>query len=298
MRRCIKCKTPTGIFIPHHKLSLCKEHYVEWYQQRVETTIRKFRMFTRDDRILVAVSGGKDSLALWHALVSLGYEADGFIIDLGFGQFSEDSIHVSQKLASSLGRPLHVMDLNKEFYSINEIKKKDRRPICSICGTVKRYLINLYAKKLGYQVVATGHNLDDEVAVLLVNTLSWNVEYLRRQYPVLKEGNGFVRKIKPLCKTTEMENRTYVEVNEIEFVEYKCPYSKGATSIEYKKFIEDLENTSPGTKLRFYSEFLRKVYPLLQKGVEDQGVKPCKVCGEPTSGEVCAVCLIKQKMSG
>jgi conserved hypothetical protein TIGR00269 len=138
--------------------------------------------------------------------------------------------------------------------------------------------------------------LDDESATLMGNVLSWNLGYLQRQYPVLKEGNGFVKKVKPLCLITEKESALYALLSGIDFVEEECPYSVGASSIEYKLLLSQIEEKSPGTKLRFYLEFLRKIQPLLKRE-EKLELKPCSICGEPTSADVCSVCRLKQRLT-
>ena len=159
--------------------------------------------------------------------------------------------------------------------------------------------MNRYAKELGYNIIATGHNLDDEVAVLFGNTLKWDIDYLKRQYPVLKEENGFIRKVKPLCKITEKESALYSFFNNIEYIEYECPFSEGASSIEYKELLSKLEEKHPGTKLQFYTNFLKKMYPILKEHEkkEKEELKVCKLCGEPSFSEICSVCRLKEKVS-
>ena len=66
-----------------HRLALCGMHFLDWLPEQTERFIRKYDMFGHDQRILVAVSGGKDSLSLWDLLVRLGYQADGLYIGLG-----------------------------------------------------------------------------------------------------------------------------------------------------------------------------------------------------------------------
>ncbi len=300
--RCTICKSKGEknkaiIYLPHHRLALCKEHFISWFEKRVEKTIKEFKMFSKNDRILVAVSGGKDSLALWNALVKLGYEADGFYINLGIGQYSEDSKHLALNFAKRIGRPLHILDLSSEISTIPQIKESTNRPACSACGMVKRYYMNKFAKENGYNIIATGHNLDDEVAVLFGNTLKWDVDYLKRQYPVLKEENGFIRKVKPLCKITEKESALYSFFNNIEYIEYECPFSEGASSIEYKEYIAKLEEKHPGTKLQFYTNFLKRMYPILQTHEKlKEELNKCKICGEPSYNEICSVCNLKEKL--
>ncbi|WP_121923354.1 TIGR00269 family protein [Hydrogenothermus marinus] len=300
--RCTICKAKGEkekaiIYLPHHRLTLCKKHFISWFEKRVEKTIKEFKMFSTNDKILVAVSGGKDSLALWNALTKLGYEADGFYINLGIDQYSIDSKELALNFAKKIGRELHILDLSKEIATIPQLKEISNRPACSACGTVKRYYMNKFAKEKGYSIIATGHNLDDEVAVLFGNTLKWDIDYLKRQYPVLKEENGFIRKVKPLCKITEKESALYSFLNNIDYIEYECPFSVGASSIEYKEFLSRLEEKHPGTKLQFYTNFLKKMYPLLNKEKEKkEELKYCKICGEPSYNEICSVCKLKQKV--
>jgi uncharacterized protein (TIGR00269 family) len=301
--RCTICKAKGGkekaiVYLPHHRLALCKEHFIEWFEKRVEKTIKEFKMFFKEDRVLVAVSGGKDSLALWNVLTKLGYEADGFYINLGIGQYSEDSKELAVQFANKIGRHLYILDLSEEIATIPQIKETTNRPTCSACGTVKRYYMNKFAKENGYNIIATGHNLDDEVAVLFGNTLKWDIDYLKRQYPVLKEENGFIRKVKPLCKITEKESALYSFLNNIEYIEYECPFSEGASSIEYKEFLSKLEEKYPGTKLQFYTNFLNKMYPILKEHEKQEKDKlnVCKICGEPSYNEICSVCKLKEKV--
>jgi len=281
--------------MPHHRLSLCKGHFVEWFEKYTEKTIKEFKMFTKNDKILVAISGGKDSLALWYVLRKLGYKADGLYIHLGIGEYSERSKEKVYKFAERIDGNVIIVDLKEEVATIPELVKISSREACSVCGLVKRYNFNKVAKEKGYNVVATGHNLDDEASALLANILNWNEKYLGRKYPVLEEEEGFVRKVKPFCKFTEKETALYALLNGIDFIEEECPFSEDATSVFYKEILNKIEERSPGTKLRFYLDYLRKVYPKFKKEEDKKNLKPCKVCGQPTMGEVCPICRLKEK---
>jgi len=295
MKKCRICGNRAIIFMPHHRLALCREHFIEWFEKYTEKTIKEFKMFTRKDKILVAISGGKDSLALWHVLRKLGYEADGLYIHLGIGEYSERSKEKVLKFAEKIGGKVVIVDLKEELATIPELVELSSREACSVCGLVKRYNFNKVAKEKGYSVVATGHNLDDEASALLSNVLNWNEKYLGRKYPVLEEEGGFVRKVKPFCKFTEKETALYALLNGIDFIEEECPFSEDASSVFYKEILNKIEERSPGTKLRFYLDYLRKIYPKFKKEEEKKELKPCKVCGEPTMGEICPVCKLKEK---
>lgn len=297
MKKCLKCGIRTNIYIPQHRLALCPEHYINWFEARTQRTIEEFKMFQKTDRILVAVSGGKDSLSLWNVLVKLGYEADGLHINLGISEYSELSEIKTRNFAQRIGRKLHIVDLGRDFgRTIPQIKENERRPPCSFCGTLKRYYMNLYAREYGYNVLATAHNLDDEVSVLMLNTLSWNIEYLSRQFPVLPEENGFARKVKPFCKMSEKEVAMYAVLAQIDYIEDECPFAEGSTTLHYKKLISQLEEKSPGTKLRFYSEFLSKMYPVIKDRRPKTSINRCKSCGEPTQSEICMICRMRNNL--
>lgn len=293
--KCKICGKKPIIYMPHHRLALCKEDFISWFERYTERTIKEFRMFTKEDRILVAISGGKDSLALWHVLRKLGYEADGFYLHLGIGEYSERSKEKVEKFAERIGGKAIVVDLREELAGIPELEKVSSREACSVCGLVKRYNFNKVAKEHGYNVVATGHNLDDEASSLLANVINWNIKYLGRKYPVLEEEEGFVKKVKPFCKFTEKETALYALLNNIDFIEEECPFSEDATSIFYKETLNRIEEKFPGTKLRFYLEYLRKVYPKFREE-ERRDLQPCKICGEPSPTEICPVCRLRERV--
>jgi len=294
--RCAICKKKPIIYMPHHRLALCKEDFQRWFERYTEKTIKEFGMFTHEDRILVTVSGGKDSLALWFVLRKLGYKADGFYLHLRIGDYSERSKAKVESFARRMGARLIVKDLEEELAGVPTLKELTYREACSVCGLVKRYNFNKVAKELGYTVVATGHNLDDEASSLLANVMNWNTKYLGRKFPVLEEEEGFVKKVKPFCKFTEKETALYALLNGIDFIEEECPFAEDATSIFYKEILNRVEERSPGTKLRFYLEYLKKVYPRFKE--EKKGaLTPCKICGEPSPTEICAVCRLKEKVT-
>ena len=301
--KCKKCGGVAVINMRHHRLALCADHYLDWFVNYTQRTIEKFRMFGPGDRLLVAVSGGKDSLALWDVLARLGYQADGLYIGLGIGGddgYSAASQAKAQAFAEAHGLTLHVVDI-KETYgeSIPELARRTGRgrgKPCSVCGLVKRHVMNRVALEGDYAAVATGHNLDDEAAVLLQNTLRWQTGYLARQAPVLEATHpGLARKVKPFCRFYERETAAYALVRGIDYIYDECPYATGATTIFYKELLNRLERRSPGAKHGFYLEFLRakKKGQLLLPAETGEGLHPCERCGQPTTAPgLCAFCRL------
>jgi tRNA(Ile)-lysidine synthase TilS/MesJ len=181
MVKCKSCGEPPVIDVHRHHASFCASCFVRHFQDQVRRAIDKHRMLARGERVLVAVSGGKDSLALWDVLLDLGYDVDGVYLALGIGEYSASSQRFAQDYAERRGAKLHVVDIPAEHgFAIPDAARASNRVPCSACGLSKRHLLNRAAVDGGYDVVATGHNLDDEAAVLLGNVLQWHVDYLAR----------------------------------------------------------------------------------------------------------------------
>jgi uncharacterized protein (TIGR00269 family) len=319
-----------------HRLALCANHFTEWVPSQVEKAISKYKMLAPQDRVLVAVSGGKDSLALWKILIQLGYRADGLYmglgIDGGFG-YSDESQRKCEAFLKSLEpsnkeirepavqvvsaqQPLvadsqntdpwipklHILSVPDKYgETIPDVARRVQRgrgKPCSVCGLIKRHEMNRIAYQLEYSVLATGHNLDDEAAVLFGNTMTWQVGYLARQGPVLPEGDGFARKVKPLCRLYEREMAAYCLVCGIDYIYEECPYSFGATSIAHKELLAELERKSPGAKQNFYLSFLKakKDGFLETYGTQSSAMHACEHCGQPTTAPgLCAFCRLWDK---
>lgn len=318
MMRCRKCEQKAVINMRQHKLALCKEHYPQWVIEQTERFVRKYRMFEHGDRLLVAVSGGKDSLSLWDILWRLGYQADGLYIGLGIDggiSYSDTSQQLTEQFAAQRGLTLHVVNIQEEYgravpQIANQTYRGQGKP-CSVCGLTKRHVMNRVAHQGAYDVLVTGHNLDDEAAMLLGNTLTWNAGYLLRQAPVLPALQGMVRKAKPLCRFYEREMAAYALVSGIEYIYDECPHAAGTKSIYYKELLNQLEEERPGAKLSFYLSFLQakenglfnEVFSTGEEpddltGAGGVALHPCPTCGQPTTtpGE-CAFCRMMSRVA-
>ena len=296
--KCRVCKEPAVIDLPRHNAHFCAEHLQQLCRRQMVKAIDDFDMLSADDRILVAVSGGKDSLAIWDMLIDAGYQADGLYIGLGIGEYSTDSGGYVQRFADERGLNLRVIDLRDEYgYDIPTASKATGRVPCSACGLSKRRLFDRAALDGGYDVVVTGHNLDDEAAVLFGNTLRWDIDYLARQLPVLPAANGFPKKVKPLIRLTEREMAAWCLVRGIDYVVEECPIAAGNKHLAYKESLNEIEARSPGAKSAFYLGFLDRMAPLLagQSAAAVGQLKCCEQCGEPTTGDICAFCRLVEK---
>ncbi len=304
--KCKKCGAKASVNMRQHKLALCRDHYLEWVPEQTERFIKKYEMFTHHEKVLVAVSGGKDSLGLWDILVRLGYQADGLYLGLGIDggiNYSYESQRLAQKFADERNLKLHIVDIEQQYGHpipmLAEISHRGYGKPCAVCGLAKRHEMNRIAWDLGYDVLATGHNLDDEAAVLFGNTLNWSSDYLLRQGPVLPSSDGLARKVKPLCRFYEREMTAYCITRGIDYIYEECPFAEGSQSIYYKELLNQLETTRPGAKLTFYLRFLeaRKSGNLfVEHNVERARLHNCPSCGQPTTtDDLCSFCRMIEK---
>jgi uncharacterized protein (TIGR00269 family) len=297
--RCHSCKAVANVEIRRSRTAYCARCYPGWFREQVQERIAHERMFRRDQRVLVAVSGGKDSLALWHTLTRLGYEADGMYIRLGIGDYSRRSQEKSEAFAVKHGLTLHQVDLKEDHgFTVPDLLDARSGKPCSACGAVKRYHFNKVAADLGYEVVATGHNLDDEAATLFGNVMHWNTDYLGRQGPVLESTHPkLIRKVKPLYRLSERETAAYSIIERIDYILEECPMARGAKSLAYKDMLNALEEEQPGAKHRFLVGFLKEGRGALHTGGFDPAadLHECRRCGQPTTGDLCSYCRLAER---
>ncbi len=293
--KCRVCRGPAVIDLPRHNANFCTEHFLRLCRDQVTKAIEQHAMIEPGDRVLVAVSGGKDSLALWDLLLGLGYATDGLYVGLGIGDYSDASATYARDFASARGLTLHEVSLRDDYgYDVPTAAKATRRVPCSACGLSKRHLFDRAARDGGYDVLATGHNLDDEAAVLFGNVLRWDADYLARQLPVLAAREGFPRKVKPLVRLSEREMAAYCVLRGIDYLVEECPMAMGNKHLGYKDALNAIERDSPGSKAAFYFGFLERASTLFRTTADTDGVElqPCIECGAPTPGEVCAFCRL------
>jgi tRNA-5-methyluridine54 2-sulfurtransferase len=296
--KCRVCRGPAIIDLPQHNANLCAPHFVEHCRRQVRKAIDDHGMLLPGERALVAVSGGKDSLAVWDLLLELGIAADGLYVGLGIGDYSDESRTYARAFASARGLHLVEHDLRAEHgFDVPTAAVATGRVPCSACGLSKRHVFDRVAVEGGYDVVVTGHNLDDEAAVLFGNTLRWELEYLARQLPVLPAGDGFPRKVKPLVRLGERETAAYCVVRGIDYIVEECPMAAGNRHLGYKEALNEVERRSPGTKHAFYFGFLARAADRFAGDAFQDGaaLQPCARCGAPTTGAVCAFCALVER---
>jgi len=267
-------------------------------ERKVVETIKKYKLFGKMDRVVVALSGGKDSTSVLYILKKLGYDVHGLMIDLSLGEWSEIHKRNMVKFCEGIGVSLTVVDLRAEMgqgicFIKAVLKKKKGLTGCSVCGVVKRWILNKWARRLGADVIVTGHNLDDEAQNVLMNYLKGNLVLGQRSGPktggglrVEGGGIGFVQRVKPLFFVPESEIRKYALKKKFDILYDRCPCAFGTYRVETRDWMDVLSDKE---KLGIVSGFM-KIASRLR--VDGGGWRRCVKCGEPASSEVCGFCGI------
>jgi uncharacterized protein (TIGR00269 family) len=292
--KCRRCGKHALVDLKSHNTAFCRDCFLLYVERQVERAVREHRMFNGKDRLLVCVSGGKDSIVLWDLLLRMGYNADGLHIDLGIEGYSEHSRLKTEAFAEQHQARLITIALAEHGMAVPDVARRKRRAECSVCGTIKRHFFNRTAVEQGYDVVATGHNLDDEAGRLLGNLLHWQWNYLAKQSPVLPAvGDSLVKKVAPLCRLSERETAACALLAGIDYVLEECPLSRGATSLHYKQVMNLLEDWMPGTKSSFYRGFLKESNRFREpEAARAEHAERCSYCGSPSFIDPCNFCRL------
>lgn len=277
---------------------LCKRHFCGYFEAKVRKTIRQFRLLDDEEHLGVAVSGGKDSLTILSLLKKISDEnpkitITALAINEGIRGYRDATLETARAFCARIGVPLRIASYEGEFGTTldNILKHHDVKP-CSVCGVLRRYLLNRKAKELGFTKLATGHNLDDECQSILMNQFRNDIRASARLGPKtgLKEQQGFVARIKPLYLCTEKEVTTYAFLNGILDRFTECPNAATSYRAEVRDMLNGLEQKFPGTKYSIVNSFLQAL-PLLKEKFRDEALGVCPECGEPSSKGVCRACV-------
>jgi len=262
--------------------------------RKVKNFIEKWNLLSKKDKILVALSGGKDSGTVLYILKKLGYNVEGLHLQLGVAKWSDKCLNAVQELCKKLNIPLHVFDVKKNFgtsmcYLRSVIQNKQKLKNCHICGVLKRQILNKLARTLKATKLVTGHNLDDEAQTVLMNFLLGNLEVARRVGPVtgLIKDKKFIPRVKPLYFCSEKEIKDFAISKKIPFVPEPCPCSIDAFRRKIKNWLDQFDDS---VKMKIVNYFLNEIKPKLKK--EKFELKYCKKCGEPTAKDICKVCSL------
>jgi uncharacterized protein (TIGR00269 family) len=279
---------------------LCRNCFLFSIEDKTKRCVNKYSMLRYQDKVAVAVSGGKDSLSLLYILNKIYGNKDyitivAITIDEGIPGYRDESLEIAKDFCSKIGIENRVLKFS-DVFGINMDEVLSKRPSekissCSFCGTFRRRAIDLISESVGASVVATGHNLDDQLQTFLINILSGDVERIGWIYPEPVEyGEKNIKKIKPLVEIYEHELVFYALQRGIPFQAEECPHKNESVRTDIRNFLNSLEANHPGIKYNAFNSAI-KISKLLKMEISGTSTrKKCSLCGRDSSSSVCSVC--------
>jgi uncharacterized protein (TIGR00269 family) len=300
---CTVCRRKEAFFFrPYSGEKLCRSCFAESIEAKARATISKYKMLEFDDRIAVAVSGGKDSVSLLHVLAKIerDYPKASLVavtVDEGIKGYRDEALKIAVENCKKLGVEHRVVSFMKLYgYTLDEIVERLRQrgddglTPCAYCGVLRRKALNIAARKLKADKLATAHTLDDEAQTTLLNIFHGDVLRIAREKPVTDEVDPkLVQKVKPFCEIPEKETALYAYARKIRFQSTPCPYASEALRNDVRVMLNRMEERHAGIKFTIFRS-IERIRPVLEEVAEKEGLGECSECGEPTTGKICRTC--------
>jgi cytoplasmic tRNA 2-thiolation protein 1 len=302
--KCSFCDRREAVFARAYSgEKLCKSCFCKSIENRVRVTIADYDMFKFDNRILVAVSGGKDSVGLLHILARIEknfprVSLHAVSVDEGISGYRNEALKIATENCETLNITHSIFSFKNFFgLTLDEIVSKTKKmqahaslTPCAYCGVLRRKALNLAAERLDANVIALGHNLDDVDQTFLLNIVHgdiWHLTHFNIASP--DSGGRFIRRVRPLCLVPERETAFYAYVKRIEFQTAPCPYASEALRNDMRFWLNRLEQRHAGSLFTLFRSF-EKIGKSMELKSKVFGV--CRKCGEACAeGEdFCMVC--------
>jgi uncharacterized protein (TIGR00269 family) len=298
--KCDRCENQAAYTRKYSGEKLCSQCFSRSIVKKTAKTISKYNMIQHDELVAVAVSGGKDSLALLKIINEMAsthsFKIIAITIDEGIPGYRNEALEIVEKVCKQLNVE-HKVYSYKDLFELTldealELREGEKTTSCSICGTLRRRAMEYAAKDVGANVIATGHNLDDTLQTFVINMLSGDTTKIGWMDPDTSANT--LRKIKPFCEIYESEIVFYAFTNDMPFQSEPCPHMNEGIRTEIREFLNSLETQHSGIKNNFYQSIL-KVSQVV-KNSSSKKRRKCQQCGNECTGETCSVCTTVLKL--
>lgn len=275
--------------------------FIKTFEDRVARTIREHKLLEPGEPVLVAVSGGKDSTVLLAVLHKLGYKVSAVTVDVHIGCYTEKNLENIKRFCTSLGVKLYTSSFRKAFgagvcYLRDKLREQGAQVnSCTVCGVLRRNLLNQLARETGAKNIATGHNLDDEVQTVLMNLVRNRQSLNARIGPIagLTPDKRFVTRIKPLFFCRESDIEQYSKMNVFPVHYKRCPCSYDGLRNTVRETIKTFDSIEPNWREQIMTFFLKHQATVREHfKAHATTARACGSCGEPCSSTLCRTCQL------
>ena len=278
--------------------NFCRDHFIKYFEKKVNDCIDSYNLVPANAKILVGVSGGKDSLTVLYLLNKrFPGQVTAYAVDEGISGYRDKTLKDVDSFCSKYKIPLIKESFEGQFdLSIDSVYPVLKQKPCSVCGVFRRYLLNKHRE---FDILATGHNLDDEAQSIVMNLLKNQVSFLAKLGPKsgLIESESFLQRIKPLYFCTEKEVMAYAFLHSFKNSFVECPHAKVSFRIQVRDGLNNYEYKNPGTKKRIVENFINLLPSLKEKSLVDyNGISKCSNCGEASRNHLCKACELVGKL--
>ncbi|MBU0898748.1 MAG: TIGR00269 family protein [Nanoarchaeota archaeon] len=280
------------------------QEFVENFEREVKEIIKEYKLLDKKDKVIVACSGGKDSTSILYIIKKFGYNPDALIIDLSKIDYFQDHLKNIKDFCTEQKIKLHIIGLEEELiypmcHMTSVMRKKEGYKSCTVCGVMKRYLLNKKPRELGATKIVTGHNLDDEAQTVIMNMFRADMVSTINAGPKVDriKDDKFVIRVKPFYFTKEADIKKYSELMKFPVQYIKCPCSGDSLRNFMRQYINKLEEKYPGIKRNIVDSSLLISDQIRKSLPKDMKIRSCERCGEPTNNETCAACIMLKTMS-
>ncbi|RLD87142.1 MAG: tRNA 2-thiocytidine(32) synthetase TtcA [Bacteroidetes bacterium] len=234
----------------NEKLTKYQKRHLEHVKNMTAKAINQYNMIEGGDKVLAAVSGGKDSLVMLEALTAfkkfktIRFEIEAIHIDVEDVGYLAD-VTFLKEYAKKLSVSIYFKTIKAG------LEMRGKKAPCFVCSWHRRKTLFEFAKSNGFNKLAMGHHLDDAVETLIINMAYHG--HISSLPGKLKMFDGALHLIRPLILLTDKDTREFANIRNFTKLKQTCPFENITKRTTARKLIEQLEAIHPKARFNLFN---------------------------------------------